>query len=195
MRHGKRINHLSRTSEHRKAMLSNMAGSLIKHKRIKTTIAKAKALRKYVEPLLTKAKTDTTHSRRIVFKYLKDKHVVSELFNEVSRKISNRPGGYTRILKAGYRYGDSAELCYIELVDYNESLLKSGEVDTTKKKRTRRGAKKVDEKSEPKEEKKVSKKEELDVKDETKEESSKKKKSEEVDEVDEIDEIDEKNEE
>lgn len=144
MRHGKKVNHLGRTSAHRKALLSNMATSLIKHKRIRTTLAKAKALRKYVEPLLTKAKTDTTHSRRTVFSYLQDKEAIKLLFGDIAEKIANRPGGYTRILKTGFRLGDNAEMCFIELVDYNDSLLKSGQKDAkekgqARKRRTRRG--------------------------------------------------------
>ena len=123
MRHGKKFNHLSRKSAHRKAMLANMAASLIMHKRIRTTLAKAKALRGYVEPLITKSKDDSTHSRRTVFSYLQSKEAVTELFREVSVKIADRPGGYTRILKTGNRLGDNAEMCYIELVDYNENLL------------------------------------------------------------------------
>ena len=124
MRHNKKFNHLSRTSEHRAAMLSNMACSLIMHKRISTTTAKAKALRIYVEPLLTKAKEDTTANRRLVFSKLKQKEVVTELFQNVAEKIANRPGGYTRILRTGFRLGDAAEMCIIELVDYNENMLK-----------------------------------------------------------------------
>lgn len=120
MRHGKKINHLSRTASHRKAMLANMACSLVEHKRINTTVAKAKALKKYVEPLITKAKTDTTHSRRVVFSYLKRKEAVKELFGDISTKVADRPGGYTRIIKTGTRQGDNAEMCLIELVDYNE---------------------------------------------------------------------------
>ncbi len=141
MRHRKKFNHLGRTSSHRKAMLSNMASSLILHKRIKTTLAKAKALRMYVEPLINKSKEDTTHSRRTVFSYLHNKEAVSELFREISQKVADRPGGYTRILKLGNRLGDAAEVCYIELVDYNENMLaeKSGAED---KKRTRRGRRK-----------------------------------------------------
>jgi len=144
MRHGKKFNHLGRKTAHRKAMLANMATSLIIHKRIKTTVAKAKALRLYVEPLITKSKNDTTHSRRVVFSYLKDKYAVTELFREVSTKIANRPGGYTRILRTGNRLGDNAEMCIIELVDYNENLLT---VKETKAKSTRRrkSKKKVDE--------------------------------------------------
>ena len=132
MRHRKKFNHLSRTSSHRKAMLSNMATSLILHKKIKTTVAKAKALRMYVEPIITKSKNDSTHSRRVVFSYLKSKYAVSELFREVAAKIANRPGGYTRILKTGNRLGDNAEMCIIELVDYNENLLSVVEKETTK---------------------------------------------------------------
>jgi len=139
MRHQKTINHLGRTSAHRKAMLSNMASSLILHKRITTTLAKAKALRSYVEPLITRAKEDSTHSRRIVFSCLQNKEAVSELFREISKKIMERPGGYTRILKTGRRSGDNADMCFIELVDYNEIMLvKKGE---TKAKTTRRGRK------------------------------------------------------
>src|SRR5687768_16718430 len=123
MRHGKKINHLGRTSAHRKAMLSNMATSLILHKRVTTTVAKAKALRKYVEPLITKSKNDTTHSRRMVFSYLQDKESVTVLFSEIAVKIADRPGGYTRILKTGNRLGDNADMCIIELVDYNENML------------------------------------------------------------------------
>jgi large subunit ribosomal protein L17 len=140
MRHGKKFNHLSRTASHRNAMLSNMAGSLILSKRITTTVAKAKALRKYVEPLLTKSKEDTTHNRRIVFSSLKNKEVLKELFDEVATKIANRPGGYTRIIKLGSRLGDDAEMALIELVDYNELLL-GGETKEKKKttRRSRRG--------------------------------------------------------
>ncbi|RUA33189.1 MAG: 50S ribosomal protein L17 [Bacteroidetes bacterium] len=136
MRHGKKFNHLSRTASHRNAMLSNMAGSLILSKRITTTVAKAKALRKYVEPLLTKSKEDTTHNRRIVFSSLKNKEVLKELFDEVATKIANRPGGYTRIIKLGSRLGDDAEMALIELVDYNEMLL--GGTEKKEKKTTRR---------------------------------------------------------
>lgn len=134
MRHGKKVNHLGRKSAHRKAMLSNMACSLIEHKRITTTLAKAKALRVYVEPLITKSKTDSTHSRRTVFSYLGSKEAVSELFREVAPKIAGRPGGYTRIIRTGYRLGDNAEMCMIELVDFNELMLN----DTTAKKSTTR---------------------------------------------------------
>ncbi len=136
MRHQKSINHLGRTSTHRKAMLSNMASSLIMHKRISTTIAKAKALRGYVEPLITRAKIDSTHSRRVVFSYLQDKEAVTELFRDISVKVANRPGGYVRILKTGFRLGDNADMCIIELVDYNENLLTVK--DTSAKKAVRR---------------------------------------------------------
>ena len=139
MRHNKKINHLGRTHSHRKAMLANMATSLIIQKRISTTVAKAKALRTYVEPLITKGKNDTTHSRRTVFSYLKDKHAVAELFREVAVKVADRPGGYTRILKTGTRFGDAAEMCIIELVDYNTTYVKESAKPAAKK--TRRGAK------------------------------------------------------
>ncbi len=139
MRHRKSFNHLSRTSDHRKAMLSNMASSLIIHKRIETTLAKAKALRSFVEPLITKSKDDSTHSRRMVFRYLQNKEAVSELFREIAKKVSNRPGGYLRILKLGARLGDNAEMCMVELVDYNENLLAQKEEKKTKT--TRRGRK------------------------------------------------------
>ena len=146
MRHNKKINHLGRTSSHRKALLSNMASSLIASKRITTTLAKAKALRTYVEPLITKAKEDTTHSRRVVFSHLQNKEVVSELFRDVAARIAARPGGYTRILRTGNRLGDNAEMCIIELVDYNETMLKtSEEAAKPKRRRSRRGsAKKSD---------------------------------------------------
>ncbi|MGO1648003.1 MAG: 50S ribosomal protein L17 [Sphingobacterium sp.] len=140
MRHGKKVNHLGRTDSHRKAMLANMATSLIKHKRIRTTLAKAKALRKYVEPLITKSKNDTTHSRRTVFAYLKDKDAVSILFREVSEKVASRPGGYTRIIKMENRLSDNAEVAFIELVDYNEVYGKT--VKTEKKATRRRGSSK-----------------------------------------------------
>ena len=145
MRHGKKHNHLGRTTSHRKAMLANMASSLIKNKRISTTLAKAKALRVYVEPIITKSKNDTTHSRRTVFAYLHDKETVTELFRDVAPKIANRPGGYTRIIKLNNRLGDNAEMALIELVDYNEVYGK--EAATEEKKTTRRGrskAKKTD---------------------------------------------------
>jgi large subunit ribosomal protein L17 len=141
MRHSKVINHLGRTSSHRKAMLSNMAASLILHKRITTTTAKAKALRTFVEPIITKSKEDSTHSRRVVFSYLKDKIEVAELFRDVSPKIGERPGGYTRILKIGNRIGDNADMCILELVDYNEAML-GGEAAKTKTTRRRRTTKK-----------------------------------------------------
>jgi large subunit ribosomal protein L17 len=141
MRHGRKVNHLGRTDSHRKAMLANMASSLIKHKRISTTLAKAKALRMYVEPLITKSKTDTTHSRRIVFGYLQDKETVTELFRDIAAKVANRPGGYTRIIKLNNRLGDNAEMALIELVDYNEVYGK--EADSAEKKTTRRGRSKV----------------------------------------------------
>jgi large subunit ribosomal protein L17 len=140
MRHGKKINHLGRTSAHRKAMLSNMASSLILHKRVSTTVAKAKALRTYVEPLLTKSKNDTPHSRRMVFSYLQDKDSTKELFDEIAGKIANRPGGYTRILKIGNRLGDNADMCIIELVDYNEDLLST--TTSAAKPKTRRRTRK-----------------------------------------------------
>ena len=145
MRHRKRFNHLGRTAPHRKAMLSNMASSLILHKRIKTTVAKAKALRKYVEPLLTKAKNDNMHSRRTVFSYLQNKESVKELFDGVADKISNRPGGYTRIIKLGNRLGDNAEMCLIELVDYNETYQTEAKAKKAKTRRSRRGGGQKDE--------------------------------------------------
>jgi large subunit ribosomal protein L17 len=144
MRHNRVINHLGRTSSHRKSMLSNMATSLILHKRITTTTAKAKALRTFVEPLITKSKEDSTHSRRVVFSYLKDKTAVAELFREVSPKVAERPGGYTRILKIGNRIGDNADMCILELVDYNEAML-GGEAAKTKTTRRRRTSKKKEE--------------------------------------------------
>jgi large subunit ribosomal protein L17 len=137
MRHGRKFNHLGRKTAHRKAMLSNMASSLILHKRINTTVEKAKALRVYVEPLLTKSKTDSTHSRRTVFSHLQNKDIVNELFREVAPKIANRPGGYTRIIRTGYRLGDNAEMCLIELVDFNELYTNDGAKKTTR--RSRRG--------------------------------------------------------
>lgn len=143
MRHGKKFNHLGRTASHRKAMLSNMASSLILHKRINTTVAKAKALRKFVEPIITRAKSDTTHSRRIAFSYLQDKESVTELFGPIAEKISARPGGYTRIIKTGARLGDNAEMCMVELVDFNELLLQDSDAAKAKTtRRSRRGAKK-----------------------------------------------------
>lgn len=141
MRHNKNFNHLGRQSAHRKAMLSNIASSLILHKRIETTVAKAKALKVFVEPLVTKSKEDTTHSRRIVFSYLKDKNAVSELFRVVAPKIGNRPGGYTRILRTGFRLGDGAEMCIIEFVDFNETYKAGAAVVSTEKPKTRRSRK------------------------------------------------------
>lgn len=141
MRHGRKLNHLGRKSEHRKAMLSNMATSLILHKRIKTTVAKAKALRVYVEPIITRSKEDTTHSRRTVFSYLKNKYSVTELFRDVAQKVADRPGGYTRIIKTGNRIGDNAEMCFIELVDYNTTYVKVAK--QAAKKTTRRSKKKA----------------------------------------------------
>jgi large subunit ribosomal protein L17 len=138
MRHGKKINHLGRTASHRSALLSNMASSLIESKRITTTVAKAKALKKYVEPLITKSKSDSTHSRRIVFSYLQNKDSVKTLFGDVAEKIGSRPGGYTRIIKLGKRQGDNAEMCIMELVDYNELLVKEVKTDKPKAKRARR---------------------------------------------------------
>jgi large subunit ribosomal protein L17 len=143
MRHGKKVNHLGRKSAHRQALLSNLASSLIINKRISTTVAKAKALRKYVEPLLTRSKDDTTHSRRTAFSYLQNKESVQTLFSEVASKIADRPGGYTRIIKlAGTRLGDNAEMCFIELVDFNTLYTKEGAVKKGKTRRSRRGGKK-----------------------------------------------------
>ena len=138
MRHNKKFNHLGRTASHRNAMLANMACSLIKHKRITTTVAKAKALKKFIEPLITKSKDDTTNSRRVVFSNLQDKFAVTELFKEISVKVADRPGGYTRIIKTGHRLGDNAEMCFIELVDYDENMAKTA---APKKTRTRRSKK------------------------------------------------------
>lgn len=138
MRHGKKFNHLSRKAPHRKSMLSNMASSLIIHKKIETTVAKAKALRKYIEPILTRSKNDTTHSRRTVFSLLNNKESVTELFNNISEKIASRPGGYTRIIKTGFRLGDNAEMCVIELVDYNTLLLGGDDKASAPKTRRRR---------------------------------------------------------
>lgn len=141
MRHNKKFNHLSRTSAHRKSMLSNMTSSLIMHKRIETTVAKAKALKIYAEPIINRAKNDTSHSRRMVFRKLQDKEAVNELFREIATKIMDRPGGYTRILKTGNRLGDNAEMCIIELVDYNDNLLGvKEEKSKPKRKRTRRSS-------------------------------------------------------
>ena len=142
MRHNKAINHLGRKSGHRKALLANMACSLIEHKRIETTVAKAKALKMYVEPLITKSKDDSTHSRRTVFSYLKNKYAVTELFRTIAPKIADRPGGYTRVLKTGFRLGDGADMAIIELVDFNEAALASTAKKAAKK-TTRRSSKKA----------------------------------------------------
>ena len=139
MRHNKKFNHLSRTASHRSAMLANMAISLIMHKRINTTVAKAKALRKYVEPLINRSKQDTTANRRLVFSYLQNKYAVTELFQVISEKVADRPGGYTRIIKTGFRQGDAAATCFIELVDFDENMAKTAK----KAKRTRRSSKKA----------------------------------------------------
>ncbi len=143
MRHGRKVNHLGRTHEHRLALLSNMATSLIMHKRIKTTVAKAKALQQYVDPIITRSKDDTTHSRRMVFKYLQNKFAVTELFREVAAKVADRPGGYTRIIKLGNRLGDAAEMCYIELVDFNDVYTKNAKPAATKKASRRSSGKKA----------------------------------------------------
>ena len=140
MRHNKKFNHLGRTADHRKAMLTNMAISLIKHKRITTTLAKAKALKKFVEPLITRSKNDTTTSRRVVFRYLQDKYAVTELFKEISTKVADRPGGYTRIIKLGIRKGDAAEMAFIELVDYDENMAKTPKAAAKKTRRGRKAA-------------------------------------------------------
>lgn len=168
MRHGKKVNHLSRKSAHRKAMLSNMACSLIEHKRITTTVAKAKALKVFVEPLITKSKTDSTHSRRVVFSRLGNKYAVTELFREVAPKIADRPGGYTRIIRTGNRLGDNAEMCLIELVDFNEIY----GTETTKKttRRSRRGGKAGAKAAAPEAKKEEAKKEEPKKEDAKKEE-------------------------
>ena len=144
MRHNKAVNHLGRKSGNRKALLANLANSLILHKRINTTVAKAKALRSYVEPLISKSKEDTTHSRRVVFSYLKDKNAVSELFRTIAPKISERPGGYTRVLHTGFRKGDAAEMALIELVDFNEAALASTAKPEAKKTTRRSRAKKLE---------------------------------------------------
>jgi len=144
MRHNKKFNHLGRTASHRSAMLSNMAISLIKHKRITTTLAKAKALKKFVEPLITRAKDDTTNSRRVVFRYLQDKEAVNELFKGISVKVGDRPGGYTRVIKLGLRKGDAAPIAFIELVDYNENMAKTPKTEAKKTRRSRRSTKKVE---------------------------------------------------
>ena len=162
MRHGKKFNHLSRKAPHRKSMLSNMASSLIIHKKIETTVAKAKALRKYIEPILTRSKNDTTHSRRTVFSLLNNKESVTELFNNISEKIASRPGGYTRIIKTGFRLGDNAEMCVIELVDYNTLLLGGDDKAAASKTRRRRRKKSTANEAEesPKAKKEAPKKEE-----------------------------------
>ena len=144
MRHGKKFNHLGRKTAHRKSMLSNMACSLIEYKRINTTVAKAKALKQYVEPLITKAKTDSTHSRRIVFSHLRQKETIKELFGTVSSKVGERPGGYTRIIKTGNRMGDNAEMCMIELVDFNDVYTNGKEVKKTKTRRRKKTSTKTD---------------------------------------------------
>ena len=151
MRHNKKFNHLSRTASHRSAMLANMAISLIEHKRITTTVAKAKALKKYVEPLITKAKDDSTNSRRVVFSYLQNKEAIKELFGEVAQKVGDRPGGYTRIIKLGHRFSDTADICFIELVDFDENMAKAPKAA----KRTRRGGKKAAAAEAPKDEEAV----------------------------------------
>jgi len=142
MRHNKKFNHLGRTADHRAAMLANMAISLIEHKRITTTLAKAKALKKYVEPLITKAKNDTTNSRRVVFRYLQNKEAIKELFGTVIAKVGDRPGGYTRVIKLGTRQGDAAPLAFIELVDFDENMAKAPKAEK-KTRRSRRGGKKA----------------------------------------------------
>ena len=171
MRHGKKNNHLGRKSAHRKAMLSNMACSLIEHKRIKTTVAKAKALRKYVEPLITKSKNDTTHSRRVVFSYLRQKQAITELFGDVAAKVAGRDGGYTRILRTHNRLGDNAEMCFIELVDYNDTY--TTDKPKKKAKSTRRsGSKKTVDVAPAVEEATVVEEKESSAEIETKEEST-----------------------
>ncbi len=141
MRHGKKFNHLGRTADHRRAMLANMAISLIMHKRITTTLAKAKALKKYVEPLITRSKDDSTNSRRVVFSYLQNKEALKELFGTVAQKVGDRPGGYTRIIKLGFRKGDAAEICFIELVDFDENMLKTPKAEKKTRRSRRSGAK------------------------------------------------------
>ena len=146
MRHNKKFNHLGRTADHRAALLSNLAVALIlnQHKRLTTTLAKAKALKKYVEPLITRSKNDTTNSRRVVFRYLQNKEAVTELFKEISVKVADRPGGYTRVIKLGTRQGDAAQIAFIELVDYDENMAKSPKADAKKTRRSRRSTKKAD---------------------------------------------------
>lgn len=143
MRHNKQFNHLGRTADHRKAMLANMAISLIRHKRITTTLAKAKALKKYVEPLITRAKDDSTNSRRVVFRYLQDKESIKELFGPIAVKVADRPGGYTRIIKLGHRLGDAADMAFIELVDFDENMAKTPKAEAKKTRRSRRSTKKA----------------------------------------------------
>ena len=144
MRHNKKFNHLGRTADHRKAMLANTAISLIMHKRITTTLAKAKALKMYVEPLITRSKNDTTTSRRVVFRYLQNKYAVTELFKEISAKVADRPGGYTRIIKLGIRKGDAAEMAFIELVDFDENMAKTPKAAAKKTRRSRKAASKAE---------------------------------------------------
>ena len=144
MRHNKKFNHLGRTADHRKAMLANMAISLIMHKRITPTLAKAKALKMYVEPLITRSKNDTTTSRRVVFRYLQNKYAVTELFKEISAKVADRPGGYTRIIKLGIRKGDAAEMAFIELVDFDENMAKTPKAAAKKTRRSRKAAPKAE---------------------------------------------------
>ena len=146
MRHNKKFNHLGRTADHRAALLSNLAVALIlnQHKRITTTLAKAKALKKYVEPLITRSKNDTTNSRRVVFRYHQNKEAVTQLFKEIAAKVAERPGGYTRVIKLGTRQGDAAQIAFIELVDYNENMAKTPKADAKKTRRSRRSTKKAD---------------------------------------------------
>ena len=141
MRHNKKFNHLGRTAPHRNAMLANMAISLIMHKRITTTLAKAKALKKYVEPLITRSKEDTTNSRRVVFRYLQNKYAVTELFKVVAAKVGDRPGGYTRVIRLGFRKGDAAEIAFIELVDFDENMAKTPKAEAKKTRRSRKSTK------------------------------------------------------
>ncbi|MBQ6681709.1 MAG: 50S ribosomal protein L17 [Prevotella sp.] len=144
MRHGKKFNHLGRTADHRRAMLANLAISLIMHKRITTTLAKAKALKKYVEPLITKAKDDSTNSRRVVFSYLQNKEALKELFGVISEKVGDRPGGYTRVIKLGHRQGDAADIAFIELVDFDENMAKTPKAAAKKTRRSRKAAPKAE---------------------------------------------------
>lgn len=144
MRHNKKFNHLSRTADHRAALLANLAIALIQHKRITTTLAKAKALKKYVEPLITKSKNDTTNSRRVVFRYLQNKEAVTELFKEIAVKVGDRPGGYTRVIKLGLRRGDAAPIAFIELVDYDENMAKTPKTEVKRTRRSRRSTKKTE---------------------------------------------------